>query len=178
MKPRPRWWLPGRRSPVGRERLGVDPGRVLGGHRLPELKEAGAELLEDPGGEALTLVGQAEQQVLGADAVVADQAGLLLGVQDRALGRLGHAHRPTSFQVLWDEVKRVRVVSPILTAPSHPGDSAGIGDAPVAAAAAATRTPLSLATISGRLASARAASRPRSSRADVSERTRLGGQLQ
>jgi len=84
--------LPGWRPPVGRERLGVDPGRVLGRHGLPELQQAGAELLEDPSGDALALAGQAEQQVLGADAVVAEPVGLP-GEVDRVLGALGDAHR-------------------------------------------------------------------------------------
>ena len=47
-------------------------------------------------GQALLVAEQPEQQVLGADAVVAEQAGLLLGLGDRALGTLGDAHRPTS----------------------------------------------------------------------------------
>ena len=45
------------------------PGRGLGGHRLPQLQEAGTELLEDPGGDAFALAGQAQQQVLGAEPV-------------------------------------------------------------------------------------------------------------
>jgi hypothetical protein len=45
--------------------------------------------------------------VLGADAVVAEPAGLLLGVQDRALGTLGDAHRPTSSVVCGLRATRV-----------------------------------------------------------------------
>jgi hypothetical protein len=43
-------------------------------------------------------VEQAEQQVFGADAVVAEAAGLLLGLGDGVLRGLGHAHRATFFQ--------------------------------------------------------------------------------
>jgi hypothetical protein len=46
-------------DPIRRERLRIDPGRVLGGHGLLELDEAGAEVLEDSGGDALALAGQA-----------------------------------------------------------------------------------------------------------------------
>ena len=62
-------------------RLGRDPQLAESGHR-----------------EALVIVEQAEQQVLGADAVMAEPAGLPLGLGDSVLGRIGHAHRPTSFQ--------------------------------------------------------------------------------
>jgi hypothetical protein len=48
------------------------------------------------GGDALALARQTEQQVLGADVVVREPAGLPLGIGDRVLGTLGHAHRPTS----------------------------------------------------------------------------------
>jgi hypothetical protein len=54
--------------------------------RDPQLAEGGH-------GQALLVAEQREQQVLGADAVVAEPTGLLLGVQDRALGTLGDAHR-------------------------------------------------------------------------------------
>src|SRR4030095_8827624 len=51
---------------------------------------------EGDDGQALLVTEEPEQQVLGADAVVTEPAGLLLGVQDRMLGTLGDAHRPTS----------------------------------------------------------------------------------
>jgi hypothetical protein len=70
----------GLRDPTA-DGLRCDPQLAEGGHR-----------------PALVVVEQAEQQVLGADPVVAEPAGLLLGLGDRALGGLGHAHRPTSFQ--------------------------------------------------------------------------------
>jgi hypothetical protein len=61
------------------DRLRWDPQLAEGGH-----------------GEAFLVAEQPEQQVLGADAVVAEPAGLLLGVVNRTLGGLGDAHRPTS----------------------------------------------------------------------------------
>ena len=60
-KARRRRRLPGRRPPVGRERLRVDTGRVPGHHCLTELQQAAAELLEDPGGDAFAFAGQAEE---------------------------------------------------------------------------------------------------------------------
>jgi hypothetical protein len=63
------------------DRLRGDPEAAQGGH-----------------GEALLVAEQAEQQVFGADVVVAEAAGLLLGVGDGVLGGLGHAHRPTSLR--------------------------------------------------------------------------------
>jgi len=55
-----------------------------------------SQLAEGGHGQALLVAEQPEQQVFGADAVVAEPPGLLLGIQDRALGRLGDAHRPAS----------------------------------------------------------------------------------
>jgi hypothetical protein len=65
--------------------------------------------------QALLVTEQPEQQVLGADAVVAEPAGLLLGLQDRALGRLGDAHRPTSSGRLRPP-RRARLVSRVVAA--------------------------------------------------------------
>jgi hypothetical protein len=70
MQPCRRRRLPGRRPPVGREWLRVDSRRVLGRHGLPELQQAGAEVLQDPGGDAFTFARQTQQQILGAEAVV------------------------------------------------------------------------------------------------------------
>ena len=74
-------------------------GRLLGGRRLfvepalveealdlgADLLEVGAEVLEDVGGDPLALDQQAEQQVLGADVVVAHPAGFLEGDLDDLL---------------------------------------------------------------------------------------------
>ncbi len=53
---------------------------------MADLVQAHAERLENPGGDALTLTDQAEQQVLRADVVVAETAGLVYGQLDDALG--------------------------------------------------------------------------------------------
>src|SRR5215216_6652663 len=82
--------LPQRRPQLRRQRLGVDPGAVQGDHGLPELEEAGADLLEDVGGDAVALAGQAEQQVLGADPVLLQLPGLAGGQAEHAGDRLGH----------------------------------------------------------------------------------------
>jgi hypothetical protein len=76
-------------------------------------------------GQALLVTEQPQQQVLGADAVVAQPAGLLLGVQDRALGTLGDAHRPTSFGRLRPP-RRARLVSRVVAVAA---DGQGLDDA-------------------------------------------------
>ncbi|HEY4728081.1 MAG TPA: hypothetical protein VIJ32_07735 [Actinomycetes bacterium] len=70
--------------------LGIDSGRILGRHRLPQLQEAGAKLLEDPGGDTLTLAGQAEQQMLGAQPVALQAHRLAPGQAEHQRGGLGH----------------------------------------------------------------------------------------
>ena len=54
----------------------------LGAHGL----QRDAEALQRLGGDALTLVDQAEQDVLGADVVVGEHAGLFLGQHDHPCG--------------------------------------------------------------------------------------------
>jgi hypothetical protein len=66
------------------------PSRILGRHRLPQLQEAGAKLLEDPGGDTLTLAGQAEQQMLGAEPVVVQAHRLAPRQAEHQRGGLGH----------------------------------------------------------------------------------------
>src|SRR6266511_3841079 len=61
----------------------LDPG--------PYHLQRDAQRLQRPGGDALTLVEQAEQQVLGADVVVAQQPGFLLGEVDDPPGPVGEA---------------------------------------------------------------------------------------
>ena len=56
----------------GRRRLGQDADDLVA-----DLVEVDAQRLEDAGGDALTLADQAEQQVLRADVVVAQAAGLV-----------------------------------------------------------------------------------------------------
>src|SRR5205823_9691870 len=53
------------------------------------LLDRNLEALEDPGRETLLLTQQAEQDVLGADVVVLEGAGLLLGEDDHLPGALG-----------------------------------------------------------------------------------------
>ena len=53
---------------------------------VADLVEVDAERLEDAGGDALALADEAEQQVLRADVVVAEAAGLVDGELDDALG--------------------------------------------------------------------------------------------
>ena len=52
---------------------------------MADLVEVDAERLEDAGGDALALADEAEQQVLRADVVVAEPAGLVDGQLDDAL---------------------------------------------------------------------------------------------
>ena len=51
--------------------------------------ERDAEALERLGGDAVALVDQAEQDVLGADVVVGEHAGLFLGQHDHPTGPVG-----------------------------------------------------------------------------------------
>ena len=67
---------------AGGRALGQDPDDLVA-----DLVEVHAERLEDAGGDALTLADEAEQQVLRADVVVSEAAGLV----DR---QLDHALRP------------------------------------------------------------------------------------
>ena len=80
--------------------------------------ERDAEALEGLGGDALALVDQAEQDVLGADVVVVEHAGLFLGQDDHPAGSVGepleHAHlsskrlvvrRPTAGRQLGHEAQ-------------------------------------------------------------------------
>ena len=68
----------------------------LAQHGLPR----DAQRLQRLGGDALSLVEQAEQEVLGADVVVAQQPGFLLGEVDGPPGPFGepreHALRAES----------------------------------------------------------------------------------
>ena len=76
-------------------------GRRAGGRALrqdpddlvADLVEVDAERLEDAGGDALALADEAEEQVLRADVVVAEAAGLVDGELDDALGA-GRQARP------------------------------------------------------------------------------------
>jgi hypothetical protein len=47
-------------------------------------------------GQALLVTEQTQQQVFGADAVMAEPASLPLGIQNRLLGTFADPHRPTS----------------------------------------------------------------------------------
>ena len=58
---------------------------------VADLVEVDAERLEDAGGDALALADEAEEQVLRADVVVAEAAGLVDGELDDALGARGQA---------------------------------------------------------------------------------------
>ena len=53
---------------------------------MADLVQVDAERLEDAGGDALALADEAEQQVLGADVVVAEAAGLVDRELDDPLG--------------------------------------------------------------------------------------------
>ena len=56
---------------------------------MADLVEVHAERLQDAGGDALALADEAEEQVLRADVVVAEAAGLVDGQLDDALGARG-----------------------------------------------------------------------------------------
>ena len=58
---------------------------------VANLVQVHAEALEDAGGDAFAFADQAEQQVLGADVVVAQAAGFVDGKLDDALGARGQA---------------------------------------------------------------------------------------
>ena len=58
---------------------------------VADLVEVDAQALEHAGGDALALADEAEQQVLGADVVVAEAARLVDGELDDALGARGEA---------------------------------------------------------------------------------------
>ena len=58
-------------------------------HLLADALERDAEGLECLGGDALTLVDQAQEDVLGADVVVVEHPGLFLGQDDDAAGSVG-----------------------------------------------------------------------------------------
>ena len=70
-----------RAGPGRRARLRQDADDLVA-----HLVEVDAERLEDAGGDALALADEAEEQVLGADVVVAEAAGLVDGELDDALG--------------------------------------------------------------------------------------------
>ena len=70
---------PGRRP--GRRALGQDADDLVA-----DLVQVHAQRLEDAGGDALALADEAEEQVLRADVVVAEAAGLVDGELDDALG--------------------------------------------------------------------------------------------
>ncbi len=78
---------PGREGDVPARRLLAlaDDLLDLGAHRL----ERDVEALERLRGDALTLVDEPEQDVLGADVVVGEHAGLFLGQHDHPSGTVG-----------------------------------------------------------------------------------------
>ena len=96
-----------RRSEVvsKREILELFHGRLRPGsagekldHSLADAGQVGAELHEHLGGDALTLADQAEQQVLGAEVVVVEQPGFVLGKHNDPSSPVGEGsgHRPHS----------------------------------------------------------------------------------
>ena len=58
-------------------------------HLLADTLQRDAEGLEGLGGDALTLVDQAQEDVLGTDVVVVEHPGLFLGQDDHAAGPVG-----------------------------------------------------------------------------------------
>jgi hypothetical protein len=96
-----------RRSEVvsKREILELFHGRLRPGsagekldHSLADAGQSGAKLHEHLGGDALTLADQAEQQVLGAEVVVVEQPGFVLGKHNDPSSPVGEGsgHRPHS----------------------------------------------------------------------------------
>ena len=73
--------------PDGRLTAVADDLLDLGAHGL----ERDAERLERLGGDALALVDQPEQDVLGPDVVVVEQARLFLRQDDHSAGSVGEA---------------------------------------------------------------------------------------
>ena len=76
---------------------GMWPGRLLLAladdvlHLLAHGVERDAERLEGLGGDALALVDETEQDVLGADVVVVEHLRLFLGEDDDATGAVGES---------------------------------------------------------------------------------------
>jgi hypothetical protein len=73
----------------GQDALGdqpVDPG--------PDGVEVEAVCHQDPGGQVVALGEQTDQQVLGAEVLVAEAAGLHAGQRGGKARRPGHVHRP------------------------------------------------------------------------------------
>ena len=86
---------------------------------LADALERDAEGLERLGGDALTLVDQAQEDVLGADVVVVEHPGLFLGQDDHAAGSVGepfehllHSPRPAGpalpFPGAWEGAPDIR----------------------------------------------------------------------
>ena len=75
------------RGGPGRRALREDPD-----HLVADLVEVHAEGLEHAGGDPLALADEAQEQVLGADVVVAQAAGLVDGELDDPLGARRQAH--------------------------------------------------------------------------------------
>ncbi len=73
----------------------ADDPHDLGAHPL----DGDVERLEHAGREPLLLAQQAEQDVLGADVVVLERAGLFLGEDDHLAGSLGESLEHVSFFV-------------------------------------------------------------------------------
>ena len=83
----------GERDLAGRDLVSLaDDAGDLGAHLL----DRDVERLQYAGGEALLLAEQAEQDVLGADVVVLERAGLVLGEDDHLASSLCEPfeHRP------------------------------------------------------------------------------------
>ena len=100
----------GRERDVARRRRAAlaDDLLDLAAHGL----ERDAERLERLGGDALTLVDEPEQDVLGADVVVVEQARFLLGQDDDPAGPVGEAFEQV------DRLSGGRIRGPSVPAPS------------------------------------------------------------
>ena len=112
---------------AGRRAALADDLLDLAAHGL----ERDAEALEGLGGDALTLVDQPEQDVLGADVVVVEQARLLLSEDDDPAGPIGEAFEQGTAspeQRTWGQCNHG---SPNDT-PGPPGDRKGCANGPIA----------------------------------------------
>ena len=114
--------------PAGRLLALADDLLDLGAHGL----QADVEALQRLRGDALALVDQAEQDVLGPDVVVGEHAGLFLGQHDHPSGPVGepleHAHR--SSVPVWGTGVPPSPGTPAITG-SNPADSLRVPWSPI-----------------------------------------------
>ncbi len=127
-------------------------------HLLPDGLEGDAERLEGLGGDALALVDQPEQDVLGPDEVVVEEAGLLLGQHEDPAGPVGEAFEQVDRLLVGGLGGRVGLLSSLPGMGQHAGqDRWSPRPSPVSATQPAGRVALAGMDVAALLG----ASRPR-----------------